>query len=175
MKAFALNEESQNRSIFTSLSLSLCIKYNIISSFVWLDIYVICGSLAVLNHHTNPQISLNSLTSALPFLSLCTSLSLSLPPQISIHSDSVWNMIALVVIIGAFTMGIALCSTQYSDWNVGLKYSAQHSRTKCAIEESWVCAHLHYISVLGVMPNILEIFCALDLLFKCELWCVNSQ
>lgn len=78
-----------------------------------------------------------------PPLPLILYLSLPLPPpQPSIHSfwQRVWNMIALVVISGAFTLGIALCSTQYSDWNVGFKI--QHSLTKCAIQQSWVWAHL---------------------------------
>lgn len=112
-----------------------------------------------------------------PFpLNLYLSLSLP-PPPTAIHSfrQRVWNMIALVVISGAFTLGIALCSTQYSDWNVGLKYSVQHSRTSSAIERSWVRAHLRYISAQDVMPDILEIFCALDLLLKHELQCVKSQ
>jgi len=106
--------KNQNSSTTVVFDSPLYTKCNIIS-FVWLDIYVICG-LVFLYHNKNPPISLNLLTSALPFLSRCTSLSFSLPPQPSIHSrQCVWNMIALVVIIGAFTLGIALLSTQYSD------------------------------------------------------------
>ncbi len=97
----------------------LYIKYSIIIFVVGADpLFLTC-----LVSLQNPQISLNSLTSALPFLSLF------LPPPIHSFRQCVWNMIALVIISGAFTLGIALCSTQYSDWNVGLKYSVQHSQT----------------------------------------------
>ncbi len=64
----------------------LYIKYSIIISVVSADpLFLTC-----LVSLQNPQISLNSLTSALPFLSL------SLPPP-SIHSDSVCGIWSLLL------------------------------------------------------------------------------
>ncbi len=111
----------------------LYIKYSIIIFRGWCRSIIL--DLSCITTKSTDFIELSHLSPPFP-------LSLFLPPPIHSFRQCVWNMIALVIISGAFTLGIALCSTQYSDWNVGLKYSVQHSQTNCAVEQSWVHAHL---------------------------------
>lgn len=94
----------------------------------WSPLYIKCSIIFVvggwcssiildLSCITSKSTDLIELTHLSPPFPLNLYLSLLLPPPTAIHSfrQCVWNMIALVVISGAFTLGIALCSTQYSD------------------------------------------------------------